>query len=70
MQDRAAVLGRPAVDRSQLTAPAARSGILKDEADADTFLIDGYPIQDIRLLMDSANIDLTLKDGKIYNNDL
>ena len=37
---------------------------------ADILLIDGDPTQDIRLLMDSANIDLIMNDGKIYENAL
>jgi hypothetical protein len=33
-------------------------------------LIDDDPTQEIRLLMDSANIDLIIEDGKIYKNEL
>ena len=33
-------------------------------------LIDGDPTQDIRLLMDSDNIDLIMKDGVIYKDEL
>ena len=33
-------------------------------------VIDGDPTEDIRLLMDPANIDLIMKDGKIYKNTL
>jgi len=36
----------------------------------DILPIDGNPTQDIRLLMDSANVVLIMKDGKIYKNEL
>ena len=44
--------------------------MIKEGAYADLLLIDGDPTKDIRLLMDSANIDLIMKDGKIYKNEL
>ena len=50
--------------------PHGDLGVIKEGAYADILLIDGDPTQDIRLLMDSANIDLIMKDGKIYKNEL
>ncbi len=44
--------------------------MIKEGAYADILLIDGDPTQDIRLLMDSANVVLIMKDGKIYKNEL
>ena len=44
--------------------------MIKKGAYADILLIDGDPTQDIRLLMDSANVVLIMKDGKIYKNAL
>jgi len=44
--------------------------VIKEGAYADILLIDGDPTQDIRLLMDLANIDLIMKDGKVYKNTL
>jgi len=44
--------------------------VIKKGAYADILLIDGDPTQDIRLLMDSANVVLIMKDGKIYKNEL
>jgi imidazolonepropionase-like amidohydrolase len=44
--------------------------VIAEGAYADILLIDGDPTQDIRLLMDSANIDLIINDGKIYKNAL
>lgn len=44
--------------------------MIKEGAYADILLIDGDPTQDIRLLMDSANVVLIMKDGKLYKNAL
>jgi imidazolonepropionase-like amidohydrolase len=45
-------------------------GVIAERAYADLLLIDGDPTQDIRLLMDSDNIDLIMKDGVIYKDEL
>jgi imidazolonepropionase-like amidohydrolase len=50
--------------------PHGDLGVIKEGAYADILLIDGDPTQDIRLLMDSDNIDLIMKDGRIYKNEL
>jgi imidazolonepropionase-like amidohydrolase len=50
--------------------PHGDLGVIKEGAYADILLIDGDPTQDIRLLMDSANLVLIMKDGKIYKNEL
>ncbi len=50
--------------------PHGALGVIQEGAYADILLIDGDPTEDIRLLMDSANIDLIMKDGKIYKNTL
>jgi imidazolonepropionase-like amidohydrolase len=50
--------------------PHGPLGVIKEGAYADLLLIDGDPTQDIRLLMASDNIDLIMKDGKIYKNEL
>ena len=44
--------------------------MIAEGAYADILLIDGDPTQDIRLLMDSDNIDLIMKDGVIYKKAL
>ena len=44
--------------------------MIAEGAYADILLIDGDPTQDIRLLMDSDNIDLIMKDGVIYKDEL
>jgi imidazolonepropionase-like amidohydrolase len=50
--------------------PHGDLGVIAEGAYADILLIDGDPTQDNRLLMDSDNIDLIMKDGVTYKNDL
>ncbi|MBL4542699.1 MAG: amidohydrolase family protein [Rhodobacteraceae bacterium] len=45
-------------------------GVIAERAYADLLLIDGDPTQDIRLLMDAGNIDLTMKNGVNYKDTL
>jgi imidazolonepropionase-like amidohydrolase len=43
--------------------------VIKEAAFADIILVNGDPTKDIRLLMDAdKNINLIMKDGKIYKN--
>ena len=43
----------------------------KEGAFADIIIVNGDPTKDIRLLMDAdKNIDLIMKDGKIYKNTI
>jgi hypothetical protein len=47
----------------------AELGVIKEGAFADILIVNGDPTKDIRLLMDAdKNIDLIMKDGKIYKN--
>jgi imidazolonepropionase-like amidohydrolase len=50
--------------------PHGPLGVIKEGAYADILLIDGDPTKDIRVLMDSANIALIMKDGKIFKSNL
>jgi imidazolonepropionase-like amidohydrolase len=51
--------------------PGAELGVIKEGAFADIIIVNGDPTKDIRLLMDAAkNIDLIMKDGKIYKNTI
>jgi imidazolonepropionase-like amidohydrolase len=50
--------------------PHGALGVIAEGSYADVLLIDGDPTQDIRLLMDSDNIDLIMKDGVIYKDAL
>jgi imidazolonepropionase-like amidohydrolase len=43
--------------------------VIEEGAFADLIMVNGDPTKDIRLLMDAGkNIDLIMKDGKIYKN--
>jgi imidazolonepropionase-like amidohydrolase len=45
--------------------------VIKEGAFADIIIVNGDPTTDIRLLMDAdKNIDLIMKDGKIYKNNI
>jgi len=49
--------------------PGAELGVIKEGAFADILIVNGDPTKDIRLLMDAEkNIDVIMKDGKIYKN--
>ena len=46
-------------------------GVIKEGAYADLILVDGNPVEDIKLLEDyENNMKLIMKDGKIYKNTL
>ena len=46
-------------------------GVIKKGAYADILLVDGNPVKDVKILQDyENNIDLIMKDGKIYKNTL
>ncbi|WP_428673351.1 amidohydrolase family protein [Roseibium sp.] len=50
--------------------PDGPLGVIAEGAYADIILIEGDPSEDIRLLMDSSNISLIMKDGVIYKDVL
>ena len=46
-------------------------GVIKDGAYADLILVEGNPLEDLKVLRDHENkINLIMKDGKIYKNTL
>ena len=46
-------------------------GVVEEGAFADLLLVDGNPIEDIRLIANPAkNLLVIMKDGKIYKNAL
>ena len=50
---------------------AGALGVVKPGAYADLLIVDGDPLQDIKLLGDPANnLKLIMKDGKVYKNTL
>jgi imidazolonepropionase-like amidohydrolase len=50
--------------------PHGDLGVIAERAYTDLLLIDRDPTQDIRLLMDAGNIDLTMKNGVKYKDTL
>jgi imidazolonepropionase-like amidohydrolase len=50
--------------------PHGALGVIKEGAYADILLIEKDPTKDIKVLMDSDNLALIMKDGKIYKNIL
>ena len=50
---------------------AGALGVVKPGAYADLLIVEGNPLQDIKLLGDPANnLKLIMKDGKVYKNTL
>ena len=45
-----------------------RLGVVEEGALADLLLVDGDPTADIDLLADPGNLDVIMKDGRIYKN--
>lgn len=50
--------------------PEGEIGILKKGSFADILVIQGNPVEDMDLLYDVNNIQLIMKDGKVYKNTL
>jgi imidazolonepropionase-like amidohydrolase len=50
--------------------PHGALGVIKEGAYADILLIENDPTKDIKVLMDSDNLALIMKDGKIYKNTI
>jgi imidazolonepropionase-like amidohydrolase len=51
--------------------PEGPLGVIEEGAYADILLVEGNPLQDILILRDyKENIDLIMKDGKVYKNTL
>src|SRR5262247_2915525 len=50
---------------------AGKLGVVEEGALADLLLVDGNPIENIKLIEDPArNFVLIMKDGKVYKNTL
>jgi len=45
-------------------------GLVKEGAYADLLLVDGSPLEDIKVVGDTENLRIVIKDGKIYKNTL
>ena len=48
----------------------ANLGLVQEGYLADLLLVDGDPVQDIKLLQDRANIAVIMKDGVFHKNEL
>ncbi len=46
----------------------AQLGTLKEGSYADAILVDGDPLTDLQVLKNSDNVQLVMKDGRIYKN--
>ncbi len=46
-------------------------GVIREGAYADLLLVEGNPVEDVSVLLDwENNIDLIMKDGKVFKNTL
>ena len=50
--------------------PDGKIGLLEKGSFADLLIVDGNPLEDIDVLTDPDNIELIMKDAKIYKNNL
>lgn len=50
--------------------PTYELGTIKANAYADILLWDGNPLEDINVILDESKLDLVMKDGKVYKDDL
>jgi imidazolonepropionase-like amidohydrolase len=51
--------------------PGAKLGVVEEDAYADLLIVDGNPIEDIKLMLDyENNFKLIIKDGKVFKNTL
>ncbi|WP_370980573.1 amidohydrolase family protein [Agaribacterium sp. ZY112] len=50
--------------------PTYALGTIKKDAYADILLWDGNPLENIELILDEDKLDLIMKDGKVYKNEL
>ena len=45
-------------------------GVIKEDAYADVLLVDGNPLNDIKVVGVLDNLRIIIKDGKVYKNTL
>jgi imidazolonepropionase-like amidohydrolase len=50
--------------------PTYELGTIKEGAYADILLWEGNPLENIDVILDENNLDLVMKDGKIYKNEM
>lgn len=59
---------REEVGQSRNDFIAAKLGVVEDGAWADVLIWKGNPIKDISLILEEQNLQLIIKDGKVYKN--
>lgn len=50
--------------------PEGPIGVIEEGAYADIILVEGNPLDNVKILVDAENIDLVMKDGVVYKNML
>jgi imidazolonepropionase-like amidohydrolase len=50
--------------------PEGDLGVVAEGAYADMLLVNGNPLEDIKMVTDNTNIRIIMKDGKVYKNTL
>ena len=56
---------------AELLMQQGKLGIIAPGAYADLLIVDGNPLEDLRVLLDpGTNLKLIMKDGVIYKNEL
>jgi len=43
-------------------------GVVKEGAYANLLLVDGNPLQDLKMVIETDHLRIIMKDGKIYKN--
>jgi len=59
---------REEVDQSRNDFIAAKLGVVEEGAWADVLIWKGNPIKDVSLILKEQNLQLIIKDGKVYKN--
>ncbi len=58
-------------DGGKMSGREGALGVLKPGAYADLIIVDGNPLEDLKLVADPENnFKVIMKDGKIYKNTL
>jgi imidazolonepropionase-like amidohydrolase len=50
--------------------PDGDLGLVQEGAYADLLLVDGNPLDDLKVVTDADNLKIIMKDGKVYKNTL
>lgn len=50
--------------------PDGDLGVVQEGAYADLLLVDGNPLDDLKVITDTDKLKIIMKDGKVYKNTL